>query len=183
MALMLALSMVVGMTGAWFTDSEAGSDNVSKNFGTINLAAVTDTYTTTRTVANSDASEDLMPGDTVAVTFAVQKSAATDEDMYYAFKLVVGGAGAAVLQAPATLTGYTYDSTSGAWYATAAIRDGNAVNVAVNYTIANSVGSTPTAEGTYQGAAVTFSLQVVAVQAANMADAAAAQSVLAGLFA
>ena len=39
LALLLALSMVVGMTGAWFTDKSAGTDNDVLQFGTVALSA------------------------------------------------------------------------------------------------------------------------------------------------
>jgi hypothetical protein len=58
LAVLLVLSMVLGLTGAWFTDTKSGSTSVT--FGTVTLG----TYTATSTVTN------LLPGKTITVADA-----------------------------------------------------------------------------------------------------------------
>ena len=84
LALMLALSMVVGITGAWFTSSVSKVDNTGKKFGEVTIALDAEQgdnaiALVTDNVAHAYLSgTDVMPGDTITYNYSVtnQKDAA-----------------------------------------------------------------------------------------------------------
>ena len=69
LALLLVFSLVMGMTGAWFTDSKAGSA-VPVTLGTIEISS----NQTTAAISITMDDEVAMPGDAIAVTGIIKNS-------------------------------------------------------------------------------------------------------------
>ena len=87
LAILLVLSMVMGLTGAWFTASDAGTGSSTLNFGKVNIDVVNDAVVITPTLARPDDANTnevnearLQPGDKYTVEATVKNSA--DVEMY-----------------------------------------------------------------------------------------------------
>lgn len=68
LAVLLVLSMVLGLTGAWFTDKKNGGSNGSANFGKVSLAEITDTDYKVGEWTGTAENNLLVPGSSVAVS-------------------------------------------------------------------------------------------------------------------
>ena len=88
LAILLVLSMVMGLTGAWFTAKQADTTGKTLNFGEVALGTtvVTDFGTVSHRAGSTDTTYesgvDIMPGDTVHYDLKVVKGDSS-EDFYY----------------------------------------------------------------------------------------------------
>jgi uncharacterized repeat protein (TIGR01451 family) len=181
LALLLVLSMVMGLTGAWFTD-KADGEAQTVHFGSILVGLSGDSFTTTRAIVNSDSETTLvMPGDKVHYAATVTNSG--ENDLYYLIQVVfvdsvnpTGGFG---------VDGYYTDGSS---------KDANGTSQVVtaakliphgntgNTDSVDLVIDVPTSTGnSYQHATLQATLTVYTIQAANIASAEAAYSELTSL--
>ena len=161
LSLLLILSMIVGMTAAWFTDKKENS-GVTKNFGTVALSVDDSSFGKVTRVSNEngDVTGFVMPGDTINYTLGVTK-AEDSEDFWYAVLVTITGTEAN--QSPAQ----------------SAIKETDVHDVASEKSVTGTLELTGASYGnTYQGKAITLSYTVVAVQKANVADKATAATLL-----
>ena len=107
LALLLVFSLVMGMTGAWFTDRETDAGNKTINFGTINvkLDTATDVGFYGVETGGTALSRDLMPGDYVRANLVIAKDSDAVEDFYFVVKISVKVWGA-------NLTGHTTEDAA-----------------------------------------------------------------------
>ncbi len=148
LSILLVLSLILGFTGAWFTDKKDGEE-IKKNFGTVELnVTATDFGKVTRGESALGETDKIMPGDVISYELTVTK-AETSEDFWYAVVINVSGTGE---DKTASLDNLTETDVKDAY---------------------GKVGGTITLTGadygnTYQGKPVTLSYTVVAVQKANV---------------
>ena len=164
LALLLVFSLVMGMTGAWFTDkADNSSSGVELTFGTVVLDVDTDDFGDVTRVSNTAGAVagDLMPGDTVSYALTVD-GASGCEDFWFAVVINTEGAAADMESGLNDLT--TADVKS--WTGSAVAVSGSLLLTGATYGNA------------YQGQTLTLTYTVVAVQKANVADAAAALPLL-----
>ena len=170
MALMLALSMVVGMTGAWFTDKDAGDSTGTLTFGTIAISTADAEWEVSTDEPRVTYVADIMPGDSVAYSGTVTNSG----DPAYVFVKLVATISTGTLPAGAALPN--------AW---TQLKDGSNADVDGVYYVELATNGTQSAAltyefagasygDTYQGATISLSLVFAAVQKANLATAYAA---------
>jgi hypothetical protein len=112
LALLLAVSMVVGLTGAWFTDKDNGSSSLPFTFGSV---AVTVGDTAMARSENDTINADLfLPGDKVAVQASTLTYGGTgDAYVYYGYELSIKAQFKKVVSV-ATDGTITYEQESGA---------------------------------------------------------------------
>jgi hypothetical protein len=162
LTLLLVASLVMSMTGAWFTSSQTET-NGGMTFGTITLADIDEIFTYT---LGEDSEDVLMPGDEIEVEFTVENAGTAD--MWVRFALEIGGDGDSMFAVGAddqTVTGYTF--SNGYYYRQDAMLgdlDGQA-NETEDITLTFAVPSST--DDDFEGQSVSFSLTVDAVQAAN----------------
>ena len=95
LALLLVLSLVMGMTGAWFTAKTDNGEGISIQFGVISMDAEGSEVAFKRGNAALAPDEDyLMPGDKVNVELSVENTGY--EAVYYAVNLEINGTAADV---------------------------------------------------------------------------------------
>ena len=155
LALLLVFSLVMGITGAWFTDTKS-NNATSLQFGTVSLAALN--MGTGVSVTNTiDASnEHLMPGSTVSGTVTVQNTG--NSAAWLRYKIEFGGAGAA------HLTDENGDPLSSAYvYVATALAGGASTTIPVAAEVPEETGNAA------QNLAVTVTITVEALQQANTA--------------
>ena len=160
LALLLVLSLVMGMTGAWFTAKQGSASDTQLDFGRVVLNVTGGSFgQVTHAAANADAAYEtdveIMPGDTINYSINVAKGA-NSEDFYYRIFVVVSGVESGDYTADTTV----YDTTAEGW------------NGAHNGTV-ELLGSKY--GNTYQGQHITLSYQVRAIQKANISAADAAK--------
>ena len=197
MALMLALSMVIGMTGAWFTDTDSKSDNGggAKTFGTVdvglgNIAAGTwsntnyntdpflalpgSVYTFNGSALTNSSTADIYALIEITAVSVVFTTAGQTPTSVTKTGVEAGFISELVAPAVATLTEVDHANCPGMYLlqggADATIDGGH---VTIDVELPNA----------YQGGtvAVSFSLSVKAIQAANHATPAAAYALLQAL--
>lgn len=164
MALLLVASIVMAVTGAWFTDADEGK-SVDLTFGKITMSVTGgDTFGTVgHDTDNTDdaylTGVEIMPGDTIKAALTVAK-AADSEDFYYV--VVVNAQIKKVGEDDfSALNGFT-SSTADTVYNT------------LNNPFAGSADITLTGENygnEYEGATIKVSYSVEAVQMANLTEA------------
>lgn len=160
LALLLVLSLILSATGAWFTDKETGSE-ITKDFGVVNMKVTATDFGKVTRVSNDEGplalDGKIMPGDTIGYSLTVEKAEGSEE---FWFAVLV------------TVSGLKEDITTE--ISAAIVKDS-----AVDDLVEGSVVLTGADYGnTYQGAQITLSYEVVAVQKANVADKAAAAALL-----
>jgi flagellar basal body-associated protein FliL len=93
LAILLALSMVLGLTGAWFTDKEDTSEAGTITFGKVEMKVAAsednDMISTART-SESDTYKKVMPGDTITLDLTVARAEDSD-DFYYSVIITIEG--------------------------------------------------------------------------------------------
>lgn len=153
MALLLVASIVLAATGAWFTQLNKGAEkNIS--FGKVDVAVNDNGYGFYRGAAETDT---LMPGDTIKAKLTLTRAADSD-DVWYTYTISV------------KVDGTEMGKTS-------------ATPVKLTGTTAVDIDASVELEGAkygnyYETKAVVVSYEVRMVQAANVADEAAAKEIL-----
>jgi hypothetical protein len=84
LAILLALSMVLGLTGAWFTSKDDADADTTIKFGTVAID-VSETTTGTWT-SDSTVEGELMPGDSYAAVITLKNTGS--QDVYYKYTVV-----------------------------------------------------------------------------------------------
>jgi hypothetical protein len=162
LCILFIASLVMGFTGAWFSSTDGASDG-GMTFGTITLA---DTNAQFTYHLGEESLDVLMPGDEIDVSFTVDNAGTAD--MWVRFSLITSGNGEQYFQTPVSglaPTGYTY--SSGYFYRSAPmIGDLDQIanedeNITMTFVIPNTTGDEA------EGANVSFTLNVDAVQTAN----------------
>ena len=85
LSILLVLSLILGFTGAWFTDKDAKGEQ-TVNFGTIDVALDETSDIGFKNGDNSTLTEPLMPGDKVMAKAVVKNTGA---EAYYVVKILV----------------------------------------------------------------------------------------------
>ena len=85
LSILLVLSLILGFTGAWFTDKDAKGEQ-TVNFGTIDVALDGTSDIGFKNGDNSTLTEPLMPGDKVMAKAVVKNTGA---EAYYVVKILV----------------------------------------------------------------------------------------------
>ncbi|MBR4124039.1 MAG: hypothetical protein IKR12_00535 [Clostridia bacterium] len=159
LALLLVFSLVMGMTGAWFTSKAGSATDTSLDFGRVVLNVTGGSFGQVSHTNNGDAAYldgvEVMPGDSINYSLTVAK-AATSEDFYYRIFVTVTGVAGASYTADETV----YDTTAEGWNGTHA----------GSITLAGNVYG-----NTYQGANISLAYEVRAIQKANITAADAAK--------
>ena len=152
LALLLVFSLVMGMTGAWFTSKAGSATSTSLDFGRVVLNVTGGSFGQVSHANNGDSAYlegvEVMPGDSINYSLTVAK-AANSEDFYYRIFVTVTGVAGASYSADNTV----YDTTASGW----------------NGSHAGSITLDGTVYGnTYQGANITLTYEVRAIQKANI---------------
>mgnify|MGYP006926048206 CR=1 FL=1 len=164
LAVLLVLSMVLGLTGAWFTDKKNGTDS-SLTFGTVklNVTEGADGVFTTARTAGEDETTNVMPGDTLKVDLTVAK---TDDsaDFYYTVILTISAKKAAGT-----------DGVSADLTIPDAIKNGLQDTTVYDTSVADTQYKAKTVvldgasyNNDWQGATITVNYEVRAIQKANL---------------
>ena len=158
LSILLVLSLILGFTGAWFTDKKDG-DEITKNFGTVELNVAATEFGKVTRVSNEagEVTGKIMPGDTIGYSLTVTKAEGS-EDFWFAVTVTIKG-----LEEDITTT----------------ISAENVKDSAKDSVVTGNVELTGATYGnTYQGKTVTLSYVVYAVQKANVATATDAVALL-----
>lgn len=159
LALLLVLSLILSATGAWFTDKETGSE-ITKDFGVVNMKVTATDFGKVTRVSNDagEVSGKIMPGDTIGYNLTVEKAEGSEE-FWFAVLVTVSGLESGDI--------------------TTTISEENVKDSATDSLVEGSVVLTGESYGnTYQGKQIKLSYTVVAVQKANVANKAAAVTLL-----
>lgn len=163
LTMLLVASLVMSMTGAWFTSTDGDSDT-GLSFGTVTLADIDAGFTFN---VGEESIDVLMPGDTIDVDFTLENAGTAD--MWVRFKLEANGDGAAAFTTGVkdqTVTGYTFKIEDGYFYKIAPALGGATdtnytQEIDIQFVIATTIADA------YEGKAISFNLVVEAIQAAN----------------
>jgi hypothetical protein len=158
LTVLLVASLVMSMTGAWFTATDATTDD-GHTFGTITLGSMNSSFSYTLGENSGDV---IMPGDKIDIDFDVKNTGTAD--MWVKFQLIAQGSGATHLATqPSGLTpsGYSYESGDDFFYRDAPLQDGDAVEL-ISFEL-----EIPNATTTGEGDTIDFVLNLDAVQVAN----------------
>ena len=170
LALVLACSLAVGVTGAWFTDGVGLADPVTSGnygFGKVDIA-LDGAVTISQTVASGDISK-MVDGDKITIADTVAFTNSSTVDIYY------------VLDVDYTITissGAQFDAADlTSWLGlTAAPQDATgykAAGAAITHTalggdkVLNSAGAANGKTGTFS---ITINVKLAAIQAGNVAS-------------
>ena len=158
LSILLVLSLILGFTGAWFTDKKEGSE-VTKDFGTVELNVAATEFGKVTRVSNEagEVTGKIMPGDTIGYSLTVTKAEGSEE-FWFAVTVSITG-----LKDPIT-TEITAENVKDS--AKDSVVTGNVELTGATY------------DNTYQGKQVTLSYVVYAVQKANVATATEAVALL-----
>ena len=152
LSILLVLSLILGFTGAWFTDKKTGEE-ITKDFGTVELNVAATEFGKVTRVSNAagEVTGKIMPGDTIGYTLTVTKAEGSEE---FWFAVTV------------SITGLETDITT-------------EITADKDSAVTGNVELTGATYGnTYQGKQVKLSYVVYAVQKANVATAADAVALL-----
>ena len=161
LTVLLVASLVMSMTGAWFTASDGTTDE-GHTFGTITLGSMNSSFSYTLGENSGDV---IMPGDKIDIDFDVENTGTAD--MWVRFQLIAQGGGETHLATqPSGLTpsGYSYESGDDFFYRDAPLQDGNAVE-SISFRL-----EIPNTTTTGEGDTIDFVLNLDAVQVANNLD-------------
>ena len=163
LSILLVLSLILGFTGAWFTDSKNSGEGKDVTYGLVKIGDVSaDAISVTNTIADVDTLA--MPGSVVAVKATVKnESTAT---IYARYKIAVSGDAADKL----TFEGADED---GWYYVEGTLAAGKDVEVDKSCTIPTTLTDNP-ANPTIEGKSAKLVLTVEVIQAANTAATAKA---------
>ncbi|MGN1213178.1 MAG: hypothetical protein ACI4TZ_03955 [Christensenellales bacterium] len=106
LSILLVLSMILGLTGAWFTQEATGAE-ITKDFGKVEVTVDTDGYGFFRNSVELEKDDKLMPGDTVGAKIILTADAESDDVwVAYYISVKVDGVqkGTATLSSPAKLS-------------------------------------------------------------------------------
>ncbi|HBB44943.1 MAG TPA: hypothetical protein DCZ34_02335 [Clostridiales bacterium] len=164
LSILLVLSLILGFTGAWFTDSKNSGDGKDVTFGLVKIGAVTaDAISVTNTIA--DVNTFAMPGSVVAVKATViNESTAT---IYARYKIDVKGDAAGQLK-------FEGADTDGYYYVEGTLAARKNIEIDKSCTIPTSLTETDLENPTIEGKKATLVLTVEVIQAANTAETAKA---------
>ncbi|MBR4124037.1 MAG: hypothetical protein IKR12_00525 [Clostridia bacterium] len=159
LALLLVFSLVMGMTGAWFTDKKTPNAATSLTFGEVKLNVTATDFGKVTRVSNEAGvvAADIMPGDTISYDLSID-GASGSEPFWFAVVVNTTGTEADLSSGLNALT--TADIKS--WSGSAVPCAGSVVLNGGDY------------DNAYQNQTVTLTYTVVAVQKANVADETAA---------
>lgn len=197
LSILLVLSLILGFTGAWFTDSaKSGDKNADIDWGTVKVQYNENTEGTGKWLSKDSAEvTTVLPGDRYALKGTIKFEGA-DSDMYMLVKVITPNAGALseyVKVSALTITGLTAYTEEGL-----TVEDGyqffkvsktdaeNAAgyNVAGGVTIAdetpNKVGTTQL-NGGADKVTLSFSIEIGVIQARNISASAAYTALKAGV--
>ena len=163
LSILLVLSLILGFTGAWFTDKKDSGKGKDVTFGLVKIGEVSaDAISVKNTIADVDTFA--MPGSVVAVKATVKnESTAT---IYARYKIAVTGDAADKLTfAGADAEGY--------YYVEGTLAAGNDIVIDQSCTIPTTLTDDPAAP-TIEGKKATLVLTVEVIQAANTAETAKA---------
>jgi hypothetical protein len=157
--------MVLGLTGAWFTDTKDGGDGKTLTFGKVALSVTSSDFgTVSHSVAKDEtylSGVQIMPGDKISYKLTVVKGA-DSEDFYYLVMVTVTGVGDNQKLAEVTSSDVKCTLAEG-W---TGIEDGTITLTGADY------------DNEYESKDITLNYEVRAIQAANIADEAAAFALL-----
>jgi hypothetical protein len=167
LAILLALSMVLGLTGAWFTATDSDDANTTIKFGTVAIKVSTEDGNTGAWTSKSTVEGEYMPGDSYAATMTLKNTGT--QDVYYkviavaevtkkddtSAKEVVG----ITVKIDQTATGNEVVTDSGIYE----LATGKTVNFPASLKLETSLGNT------FQGEeySITLKVTIQAVQKAN----------------
>lgn len=174
LSLMLVASLVLGLTGAWFTDTKSGTGTAT--FGEIKL----DTLDPAFTFKSTSTTEKFVPGD--ELNLASVKLAATSEKAWVRVKITVesddGVNALPTLEYKDGETWKTLAATQGlnVYTTAAAVEAGSDAFAGMGIRFATANGND------YMNDIITIALDIQACQHANVANAAAAATIMDAIF-
>lgn len=176
LSLLLVLSLVLTVTGAWFTDKDSASGTTSLDFGKVDVAAGTVTLTPTLATTGK-----LQPGDTITVSGTVSSTStvplwvrATAVVEIKLGSTVVSASTYGITGASVAFTGLGTKDTTVDGYAWEAGNKNSALSATITMPTDNT--SFNALNGNAQKLTVTVTVKIAAVQSGNITkDVAATQ--------
>ena len=163
LSLLLVASLVMSMTGAWFTDND-GLSYTGTDFGTVEISLTATDFN----VAMTDPNLVIMPGDTVDIQFTVNNSGSAQMYARFSLDITVGALGVDVINTAIfnqldLLADWTKNGNY--YYYTGAT---DSILEPLDAHIVDTQFIIPTdLDEAYQGLSVEFTLVVQAIQVAN----------------
>jgi len=195
LSILLVLSLILGFTGAWFTDNAAGNDNTEFNWGSIRVQYEKAAEGTGKWLSKDSTQEvdKVLPGDHYDLKGAIKFEGA-DSDMYMLVEITTPNAGDLkdyVKVTALTITGLNAYTEEGLtvdskyqFFKVTAEQAANSYNVAGGVTIAdetpNKVGKTQL-NGGADKVTLSFSIKIGVIQARNISASDAYTALAAGV--
>lgn len=161
LTVLLVASMLMSVTGAWFTSAD-DDDHAGYQFGSITLGAMNSSIVFTLDETSGDV---IMPGDALDVDFDIVNDGTAD--MWVRFQLVIGGTAGETYFTEANEAPLGWTEVGG-WYYRNAVLIGDLDGVANGSEAVSYTFNIPTSIGDVaESTTITVNLVVQAVQVAN----------------